>query len=145
MDRVGKTHTNIIRVHPSHMEKMRAHVDSSAPEEACGILGGCAGQSYKVIPVENVYHSPVRFRMEPQAQWNAFQCLEREQLELIGNYHSHPSGPGKPSLTDIRQAYYPEAFYLIWFRNDKNWECSAFRIENGAVSRVKIILEAGAK
>ena len=142
MDRVSKSYTNTIRVHSSHMEKMRAHVDSTAPEEACGILGGCAGQSYKVIPVENVCHSPVRFRMEPQAQLNAFQYLEREGLELIGNYHSHPSGSGEPSLTDIRQAYYPEGFYLIWFRNDKNWQCSAFRIENGAVSRVKIILEA---
>ena len=142
MDRVDKPHTNTIRLHSTHMEKMQAHVDSMAPEEACGVLGGVADQSSKVIPIENVYHSPMRYRMKPQSQWDAFQHLEREGLDLIGIYHSHPSGPEEPSLTDVRQAYYPEVFYLIWFRNEMTWQCSAFRIVNSSVSQLKIIIEA---
>ncbi len=145
MDWVGKPQTNTIRLHPTHMEKMQVHVDSTAPEEACGILGGGAGQPNIVIPIENVYHSPVRYRMDPQAQWDAFQCLEKEGLELMGIYHSHPSGPEEPSLTDVRQAYYPEAFYIIWFRNPEIWQCSAFRIVNSVVIRGKIIIEVETK
>ena len=142
MDWVDNPHTITIRIHSTQMEKMQVHVDSTAPEEACGIVGGSSGQATTVIPIENVDHSPVRYRMDPQAQWNAFQYLEMEGLELIGIYHSHPSGPEEPSLIDVKQAYYPESFYMLWFRNDDGWQCSAYRIVDSAVSRVKIVIEA---
>lgn len=145
MDRVTNPDFTMIRVHPTHMEMMQVHVDSSAPEEACGIIGGRAGQANIVIPIENMYHSPVRYRMEPQAQWNALQYLEREGLELMGIYHSHPSGPEEPSLSDVKQAYYPEAFYLIWFKKEGIWQCSAFRIVNRRTSHISIIVEEETK
>ena len=145
MDWVSNPHTYTIRLQPTIMEKMKLHVASTAPEEACGILGGSTWQATTVIPIENVFHSPVQYRMDPKAQWDAFQSLEMKGLELIGIYHSHPSGPEEPSLTDVEQAYYPEAFYVIWFRNEEIWQCSAFRIINSAVSRGKIIMEAETK
>ncbi len=104
------------------------------------MIGGEAGQANIVIPIENMYHSPVRYRMEPQAHWNALQRLEREGLDLIGIYHSHPSGPQEPSLSDVKQAYYPEAFYLIWFKKKGIWQCSAYSIVNRRTAQISILL-----
>lgn len=145
MDRVTKPDSKIIRAHPTHMAMMQVHVDSLAPEEACGVIGGGAGQASIVIPIENMYHSPVRYRMEPQAQWNALQRLEREGLELIGIYHSHPSGPEEPSLSDVKRAYYPEAFYLIWFKKEGIWQCSAYSIVNRRTCHISIIIDKKTK
>jgi proteasome lid subunit RPN8/RPN11 len=49
---------------------------------------------------------------------------------LVGVYHSHPrSNEPAPSRTDVRLAFYPEAFYLI-IGFDEEGECvlRAFRI-----------------
>ncbi len=40
-------------------------------------------------------------------------------LELLGIYHSHPTGENKPSARDIERAYYPEAAYFIVSRAER--------------------------
>jgi proteasome lid subunit RPN8/RPN11 len=34
-------------------------------------------------------------------------------LELVGIYHSHPTGKNEPSPRDIELAYYPDTAYVI--------------------------------
>lgn len=52
--------------------------------------------------------------------------IEGLGLDLVGIYHSHPSGPPGPSPTDFADAAYPEAAYLIWFPGGGGWACRAF-------------------
>ena len=61
----------------------------------------------------NVLHSAVRYRIDPAEQLAGLQPDRRSGLELVGIYHSHPNGPDGLA-TDIAEAYYPEAVYLIW-------------------------------
>lgn len=70
------------------------------------------------------------FRMEPRAQWRAFQRMEIAGLELVGIYHSHPNGPNRPSPTDIAANMYPVA-QIIWFREKARWRARGYIIENG--------------
>lgn len=98
---------------PDQWDGMRRHVDGEAPLEACGLLGGRSGVVEIVLPVKNVAASPVRFRMDPQAQLKAFAELEAAGLELLAIFHSHPTGPSIPSPTDIAEAAY-DAIYIIW-------------------------------
>jgi len=117
---------------------MRRHVGRCAPLEACGLLGGNNGRVEMRLGIPNSERSPVRFRMEPHAQWRAFQRMEAAGLELMGFYHSHPNGPDQPSPTDILEMLYPVA-QIIWFRVDGRWQARGFRIEGGKVA--EIILE----
>jgi proteasome lid subunit RPN8/RPN11 len=59
-------------------------------------------------------------------------------LDLVGIYHSHPSGPEMPSVTDVAEAYYPEAIYLIWSGANGEWTCRGFTIKAGIVAEVMI-------
>jgi len=121
---------------------MRQHVLQQAPLEACGLIGGYQDKGvYRaelVIPTKNLLQSLTHYQIDPQEQINAFEKFERAGMDLVAIYHSHPSGPAQPSPTDIAQAYYPEAVYLIWFKIDGTWNCSGYSIQDDSVREVQL-------
>lgn len=130
-----------LRLTREQWEQMRLAVIRLAPEEACGVLLGNAERVVEIIPVTNILHSPVRFRMDPREQLNAFARMDELGLELIAIYHSHPAGPANPSATDIAQAYYPDAIQLIWYPSGSEWKCRGFLIREGGFSEVEIYID----
>ncbi len=104
------------------------------------MLAGKKGRVEIAIGVRNAERSPVRFRMEPRAQWRAFQRIEAAGLELEGIYHSHPKGPNCPSRTDIAESMYPVA-QIIWYRENGSWQARGYTIETGKT--LEIALEIG--
>jgi proteasome lid subunit RPN8/RPN11 len=122
---------------------MLGEVERCLPEEACGLLAGRDGCTIAVYAVENKMHSPVRFRMAPQQQVDTLFEIEGRGWELYAIYHSHPSGPPRPSPTDIAEAAYPGVAYLVWSPLDEGWLCRAFSIENGLASEFSLLLQDG--
>jgi proteasome lid subunit RPN8/RPN11 len=79
--------------------------------------------------------------MEPLAQIQAMTEIDDAGLELTAIFHSHPRGSATPSPTDVVEAYYPQALYLICTPNERNqWHSRAFYIQNGQVSEVPILI-----
>jgi proteasome lid subunit RPN8/RPN11 len=118
--------------------QMLDDVIQRAPQEACGLIAGKNGQVLAVLPMTNILHSPVRYRLHPQEQLQAFQWIEAQGWELLGIYHSHPRGPDVPSPIDVNEAFYPEAVYLIWSVQKGQWKCRAFSIQGGKIIEVAI-------
>ena len=127
-------------IQQEHFQIMMEHVQSIYPEEACGLLGGIKNRSEVVIKVPNQLHSPVRFFMNPVELFEALTYLEQNQLELMGVYHSHPTGPATPSQTDLNEFYYPDTKMLIWSFENKLWQLKAFIIENHHFQEININL-----
>jgi [CysO sulfur-carrier protein]-S-L-cysteine hydrolase len=134
--------SSTITISQAAMQRMRRDVVQRAPEEACGLLSGqIEAGIYRVaaiIPTTNELHSPVRYRIDPHEQIAAFNQIDAQGLELVGIYHSHPAGPAVPSPTDIAEAFYPQAVYLIWSASAGEWQCSASLIQDGQVIPVEI-------
>lgn len=116
---------------------MQQHVASQAPLEACGLLAGKGGRVEAVLMVRNAEQSRVRFRMDAQEQYNAFKWIDDQNLELVGIFHSHPSGPETVSPTDIAEASY-EVVHIIWFSKEQIWKARGFWIEKGQVTNVDL-------
>ena len=116
---------------------MQRHVAEQAPLEACGLLVGKKDSVETVLKVRNAAQSPVRFRMDPQEQYNAFMWIEDNKFDLVGIYHSHPSGPETVSATDTAEAAY-EAVHVIWYYSDSIWSARGFWIKAGQVTEVTI-------
>jgi proteasome lid subunit RPN8/RPN11 len=120
------------------------HVRACLPEEACGMVGGQADgpvlYAEAVLPVTNELHSPVRFRMAPLEQLQAFQRLEERGLDLVALFHSHPAGPDRPSPTDLAEFAYPGVLTLIWSRTvpGADWQLRGFWIDGGRVADVPV-------
>lgn len=120
------------------------HALAEWPNEACGVLGGMNGRVLRVYPGVNTLHSPVEYVMDPHDQIAAFLDIEAHGWEMIGIYHSHPTGPATPSPTDIARAYYPEAAYVILSLADRaRPELRAYRILDGRASEIPIQVEGG--
>jgi proteasome lid subunit RPN8/RPN11 len=119
------------------LQKMIAHVDSHAPLEACGLLAGLNSKVEAVLEVTNQAQSEVRYVMDPIGQLKAFEWIESNGLELIGIFHSHPTGPETVSPTDIAQAAYA-VVYVILARVDNSWRARGFWIKDNAFSEVTL-------
>jgi proteasome lid subunit RPN8/RPN11 len=120
-------------------DEMRRHMEEYAPLEACGLLAGKNERVEKVIVVRNQAQSRVRFVMDPYEQLQAFEWIESHALELIGIFHSHPTGPETASVTDIAEAAY-EVVHVIWSRIRGEWNARAFWLENGKAIDVTLLI-----
>ena len=119
------------------LQKMLAHVDSHAPLEACGLLAGHDTKVESVLVVTNQAQSPVRYVMDPIEQLHAFEWIDANGLDLLGIFHSHPTGPETVSQTDIEQAAYA-VVYVILTPVDGSWRARGFWIEDGKYNEVAL-------
>lgn len=66
-----------------------------------------------VYLLRNVDESHEHFSMDPREQLAAVRDAHANGWALLGNWHSHPETPARPSEEDKRLAYDPQAAYLI--------------------------------
>jgi len=110
---------------------MFAHARGCAPEECCGLLGGGGNRAATVYRLRNVAPQPeVAYEAAPGELFEAQRGMRARGERLVGVYHSHPrSNDPEPSRTDVRLAFYPEAFYfIIGFEDGGGCVLRAFRI-----------------
>ncbi|MBR1810921.1 MAG: M67 family metallopeptidase [Clostridia bacterium] len=98
-------------------EKILAHAISCLPEEACGLIAGAKhgedAEIQKVYLLTNTDHSNEHFSMDPMEQLAAVKDMRQHGLVPLGNWHSHPESPSRPSEEDKRLAYDSAAHYMI--------------------------------
>jgi len=124
-----------IELRQIHWDEIQAHLEKCLPFEGCGLFAGRGRLVTEVHRIRNVLRSTTRFQMDPREQVRILFDFEQSGLDLLGIYHSHPSGPPIPSVVDRREAAYPGAVHLICSQSDDGWTCQAFTIdERGSVS-----------
>jgi len=80
---------------------MMAHAAWAYPNEACGLLAGDWGAIDLVFCLTNRQHSRTRYTIDPREHFGALRYAERQGLEIVGAWHSHPAGDAAISGTDI--------------------------------------------
>lgn len=99
-------------------EKILRHAEEGLPNEACGLIGGIRtgdgnAEVREVYLLTNLDASPEHFSMDPREQLAAVKEMRAEGIQLLGNWHSHPETPSRPSEEDKRLAHDSKAWYLI--------------------------------
>ncbi len=107
----------MITLKKSDFEKILKHAESVIPEEACGLIAGDITEGGKEIKkvyiLTNIDHSNEHFSLDPKEQLAAVKDMRANGLTPLGNWHSHPESPSRPSEEDKRLAYDSKASYLI--------------------------------
>src|SRR5690606_21748428 len=68
----------------------------------------------QIVPIENVAADrAMRYEMHPAQLVKAYASAVASGRDLLAIYHSHVSSPPIPSETDVAEAQYPDAVYLI--------------------------------
>lgn len=128
-------------------EKMLKHCREGLPNEACGLIGGVVEGDKRTIKkvylLTNIDQSNEHFSMDPKEQLEAVKDMRSNGLTLLGNFHSHPESPSRPSEEDKRLAYDSKVNYLILSLMDNdNPVLNAFWIdEEKNVTKEELVIE----
>ena len=91
----------MVQIVRSAVERILAEAAAAHPRECCGILLGEGEAITALQPARNVHPAPeTHFEIDPQALIDAHRAARAGGPEVLGYYHSHPTGPAEPSATD---------------------------------------------
>lgn len=153
----------MIVLEKSQYESIVKYAKENLPNEACGLLAGIKesisenlsekiSDNFGSVPegnkavVKKVYlltnadKSPEHFSMLQNEQFDAIKDIRKKGLILIGNFHSHPYSPSRPSDEDIRLAFDPDLSYLILSLEKANEILKSFKIVNKKVTEEKLVI-----
>ena len=126
---------SIVRLDYKLYDDIVKYAKEHLPEEACGLIAGTEENGVKEIKkiyyLENIDHSNEHFTLDPKDQINAIKDMRANGIKPLGNWHSHPESPSRPSDEDIRLAYDSKASYLIMSLMADNAVLNSFHIEDG--------------
>ena len=108
---------HLLTYNKSDFDTILEYAKKNLPEEACGLIGGTIenGDKHikKIYLLTNIDHSNEHFSMDPKEQLAAVKDMRANGLVPLGNWHSHPESPSRPSDEDKRLAYDSKASYMI--------------------------------
>ena len=107
----------VLKLKKSDYDKMLQHCKDGLPNESCGLLAGTVEGEVKTVTkiylLTNIDASNEHFSMDSKEQFAALKDARANGVGIIGNFHSHPESPSRPSEEDKRLAYDPNIEYLI--------------------------------
>ncbi len=134
----------IIRLSRTDYNLMLQGATQVLPEEACGLLAGLLIDGIyeirKVYVLENTDHSPEHFSMNLKEQLSVVKDIRNNGLIPLGNWHSHPATPSRPSEEDKRLAYDRNAIYMILSLAEKEPVLNAFHIDKATSRKENLII-----
>lgn len=138
----------VLSLFSQQMDAMIMQARTASPNECCGLLGGIDGRARSTYPLLNVAANPrIAYEAAPEDLFAAQRQMRERGEELLAIYHSHPNqAEPRPSETDVRLAYYPQATYLIIGLAGPEPRLGAFRIfsDEGRWERVEYAIEVAA-
>lgn len=146
----------IISITQEAYDSILNQAKNDAPIESCGYALGeqDADGNLKITfnyRLENKDHAEDHFTMDPKEQFAAIKYARQNGLKVIGNWHSHPASPSRPSEEDKRLAFDPNILYLIislspeesgapYVTDPNSPVLNAFEIRDGVVTRYPILV-----
>ncbi len=107
-----------IEIKKEDFDRIVQYAVSELPDEACGLIAGTdrpdgVREIQKVYLLTNVDHTNEHFSIDPREQLTSIKDMRANGLTPLGNWHSHPETPSRPSEEDKRLANDSRASYLI--------------------------------
>ena len=134
----------MIKLSRSDYDRIVAHAKSEAPVEACGLIAGDLSGGEKIVKkvyiLTNTDHAEEHFTLDPKEQLFAVKDMRANGLTPLGNWHSHPVSPSRPSDEDKRLAYDSSASYMILSLMNEEPVLNSFHIEGGNAEKEELVI-----
>ena len=129
-----------ITIKQSDVDRIIRHALSVRPEEACGLIAGTdledgTRRIEEVFLLTNIDHTNEHFTIDPKDQLRAIKEMRAKGYKPLGNWHSHPETPSRPSEEDKRLANDSKASYMILSLMEKEPVLNAFHVETVGVEK----------
>lgn len=109
----------VLRIPRTLYDAIRAHGEEAWPEECCGVLlGRRIEDGWQVVALRRAQNaasasSRTRYAIDASELVRIAGESRRESLEIAGFYHSHPGCEAHWSATDLEEAHWIGASYVI--------------------------------
>jgi proteasome lid subunit RPN8/RPN11 len=121
-----------------HKREIEQHGESEFPFECCGLLiGNFDEQGVKtvaeVFPIENAKEESARRNrslITPLELMRGERYARSKKLEVVGNYHSHPDHPARPSQFDLDHALPVWSYVIVSILKGKAADLRSWEMEN---------------
>jgi proteasome lid subunit RPN8/RPN11 len=116
------------------------------PRECCGLIEGT--REFETIiaaavhRTRNIAHNKDRFEIDPAEHFKALHAARAHGRDIVGCYHSHPSGTTEPSVHDRESAFEEGFLWLIAAVHAETVELKAHLFEDGKFIAVAIASKA---
>lgn len=91
----------VIRIKKVDYDSIVRYCLDGLPNESCGLIAGFVDGDVKSVEkvyfLTNLDHNNVHFTMDPKEQFAAVKDARSLGLTMLGNFHSHPETPSRPS------------------------------------------------
>jgi [CysO sulfur-carrier protein]-S-L-cysteine hydrolase len=128
-----------VKIRQEILDQIVAHAVEELPNECCGLLIGTPDIVEDAARARNAKRSRTRFQVEPADHFAAIRRARASGFEIIGAYHSHPSGPSGPSETDRARLTDPTMFHVIVSLAHGTRTVRAFRLTDGNFSPLELV------
>jgi proteasome lid subunit RPN8/RPN11 len=123
-------------------DEIVAHAREEAPNECCGMIGSTNGDAVAVYRAVNAEASPLRFRIDPEEQFELHTKIEGAGQDMGAIYHSHTRTEPSPSQTDINFAkLWPGVLWIIVGLAGDEADVKTWAIEDGQVSGAELVVD----
>lgn len=133
-----------------NLRAIRAHAESTYPDECCGLLLGklCLDSKtlVQVMPTENAwtteasefqtiddssagYNKSRHYAIAPKVMLLAQREARSSHLDIIGIYHSHPDTGATPSEFDRVYAWHEYSYVIVSVQNGKACELLSWSLD----------------
>jgi len=107
------------------------------PHEVCGLLVGVLGD--ETIRVERISRArnlaierlADRYILDPDDFLAADLAARRDDLDIVGIWHTHPDHPALPSETDLEAAWESYTYLILSVRRDGVTDIKAWQLDEG--------------
>ena len=137
---------NMITLKRKDYDSIVEYAKEQLPAEACGLIAGTVDGNgdktvEKVYLLTNTDDSSEHFTMDPKEQLSSVKDMRANGIAPLGNWHSHPETPSRPSDEDKRLAFDSRASYMILSLMDKeNPVLNSFHIEGTNSNKEDLII-----
>jgi proteasome lid subunit RPN8/RPN11 len=134
---------------PELVEAIVDHARAEDPIEACGLIIGdrpaaAGGVALRFEPTRNRTASPYRYEIDPADLLRLTIATDDADEAFWAIVHSHVRSPAYPSPTDVGLAFYPDALYLLVSLEADEPALGAFRIVDGTIFPVELLVGTAA-
>ena len=133
-----------VRLKQSQINLLTGEAYRRDPIEACALLFGKLSKDVcfvkKVVVAPNNLSSTVEFTINPQLVVAELKKAEKEGLELVGFFHSHPAAP-YPSVIDLKNMkLWANALWLIFSLAEG--KIAAYLLRNSILEELQLKIES---
>lgn len=139
----------MIRLSQEHLQNIRAHAESTYPDECCGIILGYLANEGKtvveVMPTENAWNTEAvaefsgertaeskrrQYAIAPEVMLKTQKEARHRSLNIIGIFHSHPDISAIPSECDRLYAWQGYSYIIVTVQNGKAGELRSWSLDD---------------